>query len=428
MPKMPVDVKAVLEAATEIDTARQMFLHVALFFDSGAPEELCVRVASAFRTTSPQAAVEVRDYTRAAATVRIGCDVGVLVAGDCPETGPMVKTLQADGVPAVVVTASPEAVMRLAEASGDALCEADVVGLNPAVDGGKFPPDDPLNCEPYPLTVDRESALMERLGQWFSATFRRKRLAFALAFPFVRKPLARDVVNLASVENAGVGLVPFIPGADMPLMTLNQSMMVLQIAAVYGMEVGQERWRELLAVLGAGFVGRTAARQLVGLVPVLGWAIRPGMALAMTQAMGRAAVLWFERETGGVYELPEGEDSGRLDEVRSALGSLLQRVEPYAEGTAMAACAVASETTQALSAAAKAVLPRARAAVGRMAEVAGPAAHAAAERVAPAAARAASAAIPGVRATVDEFCRRQGIDPEQFFSQMAEAFYARRGR
>ena len=86
----------------------------------------------------------------------------------------------------------------------------------------------------------------------------------------------------------------FIPGADMPIMTLNQAKMLLQIAAAYGEPLDIHRVKELAAVVGGAFACRTAARQLTGLVPALGWAVKAGIGYAGTFAMGRAAIEYFE--------------------------------------------------------------------------------------------------------------------------------------
>jgi len=85
--------------------------------------------------------------------------------------------------------------------------------------------------------------------------------------------------------------------------------MVLGIAAAYGEELTLERARELLGVLAAGFGLRAIARQVVKLVPVGGWAASAAIGYAGTLAMGRAAVLYFER---GKQEL----ESGELAEIR----------------------------------------------------------------------------------------------------------------
>ena len=120
----------------------------------------------------------------------------------------------------------------------------------------------------------------------------------ALAFPFVRKPMALDAVRATSFQNAGVGLVAFIPGADMPVMTLNQAKMLLQVAAAYGQPLGVERVKELVAVVGGAFACRAVARQLVAFVPALGWAIKAAIGYSGTYAMGRAAIEHFEDDGG----------------------------------------------------------------------------------------------------------------------------------
>ena len=124
------------------------------------------------------------------------------------------------------------------------------------------------------------------MGEWVVATFRAKRLAFAQAFEFVRKPLSLEAVRSTSLQNAGVGFVVFIPGADLPVMTLNQAKMVLQIAAAYGKPLTAERAKELVAVVGGGFACRAVARQAVGVVPALGWAVKAGLIRAASGAAG----------------------------------------------------------------------------------------------------------------------------------------------
>ena len=133
------------------------------------------------------------------------------------------------------------------------------------------------------------------MGEWVVAACREKRLALALSFPFVRKPLSLEAVSATSLQNAGIGLVLFIPGADMPLMTLNQAKMLLQIAAAYGEPMNAARVKELAAIVAGGFACRSVARQVAGAVPAIGWAVKAGVGYAGTKAMGLAAVEYFER-------------------------------------------------------------------------------------------------------------------------------------
>jgi uncharacterized protein (DUF697 family) len=120
-----------------------------------------------------------------------------------------------------------------------------------------------------------------------------------------RLPVLRDAVVDLLVErfarvNGTVGALVFIPGADMPLITLNQIRMVLRIAHAHGVGVGQERAPEVLAVLGSGFALRTLARQAVGIVPFAGWAVKAGIAYGGTKALGEAAKRYYEAQAESV--------------------------------------------------------------------------------------------------------------------------------
>ena len=67
----------------------------------------------------------------------------------------------------------------------------------------------------------------------------------------------------------------------------------LRIAAAYGEELDRERAVEILTVVAAGLGFRTVARQLVGIVPGFGWAVKGGIAYAATRAVGEAAAAYF---------------------------------------------------------------------------------------------------------------------------------------
>ena len=116
--------------------------------------------------------------------------------------------------------------------------------------------------------------------------------------------VAVELAKQTTIQNGAIGLVFFVPGADMPLIALNQAKMVLQIAAVYGKEMNRDRIGEILAVMAGGFGCRAVARQLVARAPVLGWAIKPAVAASGTMAMAIAAIEYYE-EHGRLHGLSE---------------------------------------------------------------------------------------------------------------------------
>lgn len=156
----------------------------------------------------------------------------------------------------------------------------------------------PEENDTAPLTKDAKDMLSARMGKWVISICKEKGLAMAISFPFVRKPFSNDIVNVTAVQNAGVGVVFIIPGADMPVMTLNQCKMILQIAAAYGQDMTLERAKEVAAIVAGGFACRGAARQVLSFVPIAGWAVKGTIGYTGTLAMGRAAIEYFENGSG----------------------------------------------------------------------------------------------------------------------------------
>ncbi|HEY2790437.1 MAG TPA: DUF697 domain-containing protein [Gaiellales bacterium] len=118
--------------------------------------------------------------------------------------------------------------------------------------------------------------------------------ALAARLPALRPLVVETIIETAARRNALIAAAVWIPGADMPLLTAVEMRMVLHLGVCYGVEVGADRAVELLGLLGAGFGLRTAARELLDVVPVAGWVVKGGVAYSGTRAIGRAAVEYFE--------------------------------------------------------------------------------------------------------------------------------------
>jgi uncharacterized protein (DUF697 family) len=118
--------------------------------------------------------------------------------------------------------------------------------------------------------------------------------ALGARLPVLRRAVCEELIRSFSKKNAIIAAAVFIPGVDLPVLTLNQARLVLRIALAHGQEIDKDRAPELLAVLGVGFGLRTVARELLDVVPVAGWAIKSAVAYAGTKALGEAAVRYFE--------------------------------------------------------------------------------------------------------------------------------------
>ena len=115
----------------------------------------------------------------------------------------------------------------------------------------------------------------------------------AARLPVLREAVCDELIARFSRKNGIAGAAIFIPGADMPVLTLNQLRLVLRIAAAHGVDVDRDRIPEILAVVGSGLALRTVARQALGVVPGVGWAVKGAVAYAGTRAVGEAARRYF---------------------------------------------------------------------------------------------------------------------------------------
>lgn len=301
---LPVDIHAVLAAATNTEEEARAPIAVSVYLDDTAPGECIAFVRGLFAgATGANARVSIM-YLEDGVQMRPNDDMAVLVAGTGPGIGKAAADIRASGVPVMVATNLPAIVADAACADGYPIPAGDLItpvkqlgflALKRAQKEGAAPTEAEAQSDaPIELTDEAQGEFRSRIGNWIIAACPDKRLAFAHAFPFVRRPLAQEAITSTSVQNAGIGLLPIIPGADMPIMTLNQAKMLMQIAAAYGEPLNKERLPELAALVGNAFLCRSIARSLAKAVPVAGLAISGAIGFTATEAVGRAAIEYFE--------------------------------------------------------------------------------------------------------------------------------------
>lgn len=91
----------------------------------------------------------------------------------------------------------------------------------------------------------------------------------------------------------GAGLSP-VPGPDMPVLLAVQTNMIRMLADAFEVSMTNAQCTELALTLAAGMAGRTAATTLVRWIPGIGPLVCAGTATVVTEAIGWAAIRWFE--------------------------------------------------------------------------------------------------------------------------------------
>jgi uncharacterized protein (DUF697 family) len=135
---------------------------------------------------------------------------------------------------------------------------------------------------------------LEEIARRLARALGERATPLAARLPVLREAVCEELIRRFSRRNGVIGVAVFVPGADLPILTLNQIRLILLIADAHGFEIDRERIPEVVAVIGSGLGFRALARKSMGLVPFVGWAVKGGIAYTGTRAVGEAAVRYFE--------------------------------------------------------------------------------------------------------------------------------------
>ncbi len=193
----------------------------------------------------------------------------LLLAGNVDEDDvALLKRASRAGVPIVCVLAAPQ---------------------------GEDVPDPPYVLAQNVIRVPPGSGFpIEEIARSIARALGERATPLAARLPVLRDAVVDRLIIQFSRQNAVVGVAVFVPGADLPVLTLNQIRLLMRIADAHGFELDRERIPEVLGVIGSGLGLRALARSLLGVVPIAGWAVKGGIAYAGTRALGEAARRYFE--------------------------------------------------------------------------------------------------------------------------------------
>lgn len=166
-----------------------------------------------------------------------------------------------------------------------------------------------------------EAAIEELRGRIVTRLSHRQ-LALGRYLPSFRRQVVTSVINQTSRANAEFALLSNLPamiplvgnlmavGADFLVLTKNQLMLIYKLAAIHGRDLHQPQriFAEMLPVVGAGIVWRTAARELAALIPFAAGTIpKVLIAYAGTAVTGQAANFYYLND-----ERPSREQLGQF--------------------------------------------------------------------------------------------------------------------
>jgi uncharacterized protein (DUF697 family) len=134
---------------------------------------------------------------------------------------------------------------------------------------------------------------VERIAEAVADALDERATALAARLPVLREAVVHHLIRSFARKNGLIAAAVFIPGVDMPILTINQIRLVLRLAIAHGQTIDVSRAFELLGVVGAAYGFRFVAREALAFIPVLGWAVQGAIAYAGTKAIGEAASAYF---------------------------------------------------------------------------------------------------------------------------------------
>ena len=276
--KLPANPIALLNAIGFAEEKSTAGFRLSLLIDSSLDHELVRYAKERFYPVTDNLSISVIPYFDELPKFALHSELVIIFAAEAPLTGRLLIQALKEQVPAVVVTLDPMLLQRIAR---DNYQEIDLPSLVTVPERGD--------------TRERFERLFKELGEWITRASVDGLLPLARALPFVRDPFVKNAIQAAALQNAAIAAVFFLPGADMPLLTLNQARLFLQIAAVYDAELDRQRIKEMALIVLGGFGFRMIARRLALLLPTIKWALRGSVAYTGTLAVGMAAREYFEK-------------------------------------------------------------------------------------------------------------------------------------
>lgn len=103
---------------------------------------------------------------------------------------------------------------------------------------------------------------------------------------------ANVAIHTASVAAGAAGFIP-VPVADAIPISVAQITMVISLGKIFGKQVSESTAKAIIGAAASTFVGRN----VVKVIPVVGWGISAAVAASITEAIGWMAALDFAEKT-----------------------------------------------------------------------------------------------------------------------------------
>lgn len=148
--------------------------------------------------------------------------------------------------------------------------------------------------------VESEQPTADVLADALAYTLGDQAVGVAARLPSLRRPVCRRLTRNSAIATGAIGAAPWVRAAHLPLMTLLQAKLLLQIGGVYGNAAAsvKDALPEGAVAITTGIGFRAVGRRLARVAPsaLVGFAT----GFAATRMLGAAQVARYERQSEGL--------------------------------------------------------------------------------------------------------------------------------
>lgn len=291
---LPIDPSKIKKAADEVLDEVASNFNVNVYVDPTANEDMVFSMKDHFDTSDDHVQINYINMQEHKLRMDLDPAFAIILAGADRYSVLTYQALQVKEVPVLIMCIDPHLIVNAAKASGVDVRKGDVICPSLKkytwVEG---PDGASIDFNDYNEGMD--ASLKSKLTDWLYYYSEAVQISFAAHFPFLRSAISIRLINACAIENAGVGVLKILPGADMPLMTLNQARMLLELAGIYGYDISSDRIIEMVVLVLSAFGFRYLSNYVNDNSPIPEFVVDAVFGFGGTELIGFLAREYFSR-------------------------------------------------------------------------------------------------------------------------------------
>lgn len=289
---LPIDLGKVKDTAEKVKKDREEIININVYLDKTCNSDMIGSIKDFLCVTEEGINVKYYDLAEKKLHLDNRPFFAIIFAGKDKYSSLSYEALLSKGVSTAILCIDPNYFVDVAVENDVSIFREDL--LCPSYDTYTWITEEGesiIDFNDYNKHMD--DSIKDKLINWLYVFSEDKSVSFATKFPFLRSHIANNIISECAIENAAIGAIPILPSADMPLMTLNQVRMLLQLAAIYGYEVNEDRVLDILVIVASAFGLKYVSNSVKNYSPIPGFIVDCGVGLTGTALLGGIAKEYF---------------------------------------------------------------------------------------------------------------------------------------